>query len=187
MKRCFEAMSHQRAGLAPLEFVLSLPLLLLVMGLMISFGVAASWKIRTHAIAREAAWRTLNLRDGNNNPTPVGWPKSATMSKSNSSPPLIQDNPFMSHSIISGPQLKEPASGHSLPVNNSLMDLSQELIKGHATITRKPTLLQGVLPAQYEFRNNHIILNGNCWQYNKMGFQHSHNNAHRTLELFSSF
>ena len=48
-----------RRGLAPLELVLSLPVLLFVMGLMILIGWAATFKVRTQIHAREAAWRSI--------------------------------------------------------------------------------------------------------------------------------
>lgn len=44
-------------GLAPLEMVLVLPLLMMFMGVIIVFGYAASWKIRSEVVARDVGWK----------------------------------------------------------------------------------------------------------------------------------
>src|ERR1700741_2840147 len=68
-----------RAGLAPLEMTLTLPFLVMMMALMIDFGVVGAWKVRTQANTRYAAWRTVNARTGELNPTPPYWSATATL------------------------------------------------------------------------------------------------------------
>ena len=83
---------HARRGLAPLEFVLSLPLLVMMMALMIDFGVAGAWKIRTQTNARYAGWRTLTSRTGEFNATPPYWPASAPLAARSGTPlPDVSD------------------------------------------------------------------------------------------------
>ena len=50
--------SHGRRGLAPLELVLALPILLFVMALIVCYGTISAWKVREHSVARLAAWET---------------------------------------------------------------------------------------------------------------------------------
>ena len=73
------AIPATRSGLAPLELTLSLPIMLFVMGLMIIVGTTASWKIRTVTNSRQAVWRTIDPRDGEEDPHSRGWPSAARM------------------------------------------------------------------------------------------------------------
>ncbi|MBM4076542.1 MAG: hypothetical protein FJ267_13005, partial [Planctomycetes bacterium] len=66
--------------MAPLEFVLALPMLLIMMALMINFGVAGAWKVRAQVNSRYAGWRTLTNRTGESNAIPPYWPQSAGLS-----------------------------------------------------------------------------------------------------------
>ena len=45
-----------RRGLAPLELVLALPMLVFIAALMVNFGVAGNWKLRSLTIARQQLW-----------------------------------------------------------------------------------------------------------------------------------
>ena len=56
--------SSNRAALAPLEVVFVLPLLMMFMGVIIIFGYAASWKIRSEVVARDVAWKVRYPRHG---------------------------------------------------------------------------------------------------------------------------
>ena len=55
-----------RKGLAPLELVLWIPILLMVAALMVIFGTSAAWRIRGEVSARDAAWRVLTPRTASN-------------------------------------------------------------------------------------------------------------------------
>ena len=48
--------ARRRRGLAPLEFVMALPILLFVMALMINFGTVAVWKVRAWASPATPSW-----------------------------------------------------------------------------------------------------------------------------------
>ena len=44
----------KRRGLAPLEFVLWLPILMMVAGLIVNVGTSQTWRIRGEIVARDA-------------------------------------------------------------------------------------------------------------------------------------
>jgi len=67
----------RRRGLAPLEFVLVLPLMMFIMALMINFGAIASWKVRGLSVARNAAWANRAPRTDAYFWRPESWPASA--------------------------------------------------------------------------------------------------------------
>ena len=68
-----------RRGLAPLELVLALPILLFLMALMINFGTVAAWKVRSLAIARHQLWGNSPGHSLSDYPRPEFWPNSAGM------------------------------------------------------------------------------------------------------------
>ena len=47
-------LAARRRGLAPLELVLAIPLLLFVVALSVIFGAVACWKVRGEVVARDA-------------------------------------------------------------------------------------------------------------------------------------
>ena len=54
-----------RSGLAPLEMVLGLPLVLLLFALMVNAGFTGMWKLRLLGASREVAWRSRDPRSNN--------------------------------------------------------------------------------------------------------------------------
>ena len=68
-----------RRGLAPLELVLSLPIMLLIMALMVNFGTLACWKVRGLSMARLAVWGSRWPRSGDSTPRPAYWPAPGTV------------------------------------------------------------------------------------------------------------
>ena len=73
--------SRRRRGLAPLEFVLWLPVFLFVTALMVNLGTMTAWRIRGEIVARDAAWRVRWPRTGRDEPWPETkvWPANAKM------------------------------------------------------------------------------------------------------------
>lgn len=70
-----------RRGLAPLEFVLWLPILLSVMALMVNYGTMATWRVRGEVVSHDAALRTRWPRTAGDESSPGGtvWPRPAEM------------------------------------------------------------------------------------------------------------
>jgi len=73
--------NRKRRGLAPLEFVMWLPVLMFVTALIVNFGTMAAWRMRGEVVARDAAWRVRYPRTGaaENRPTNRYWPEEAAM------------------------------------------------------------------------------------------------------------
>lgn len=157
----------RRAGLAPLELVLVLPILLFVMALMINLGTGGAWKIRTQINARHAAWRSLEQRSGQGDPHPGNWPADATLqsSVSNSSP--VPFDPYAGQAVVRGPVIVDPITGKYLPVRTGYMNLRPNLVDGEAAISRPYPLLQK-LPGDLSFRRDHVVFDGTRFQFPSM-------------------
>lgn len=171
-----------RRGLAMVEFVLSLPILLFVMALMINFGNMASWKVRTATAARQAVWRQKYDRRGGSDPRIPDWPSTTnnTASMSVSSGQSLFADPFTQHTVVRGPSIMADTSGASLRVNDQL-DVTLGVQNGRASITVKPPLLPAM--EKYQFNVQHPLLdtqshadgsgNGSKWQFQRMGIPYN--------------
>lgn len=94
----------RRRGLAPLELVLWLPVLLFLVALIINYGSMATWRVRGEIVARDAAFRARFGRSGSDEGHLLGeWPTSAVM-MTTVDPPITQiDDPFLQHPVARGP------------------------------------------------------------------------------------
>ena len=160
--------AEARHGLAPLEMVLSLPILMFVMALILIMGTAGAWKVRTQANSRQAAWRSLWPRTGANDPNPAGWPQNAAMQYYDANVPLTPADPLADFPVLRGPMLAEP-SGQFLPVNTNILDTSFGMKHGHARIQRRYPLLAKLPPHGIDFPRETVVLDGTRWQYPTMG------------------
>lgn len=113
-----------RRGLAPLEFVLWLPILLGVMAMMVNLGTMTGWRLRGEIVARDATWRARFPRDAANEPRPENhvWPQPAVIDLVGGAPrdQISQlDDPEIDHPVVRGPlpngfvveQVLNPATG----------------------------------------------------------------------------
>lgn len=97
--------SRRRKGLAPVELVMWLPILLFVAGLMVVFGTMNAWRIRGEVVARDAAWRLRWPRTGLIEPAPElkTWPADADMTvRSDDSFGRLNDR-AVDHPVMVGP------------------------------------------------------------------------------------
>ncbi|QDU37275.1 hypothetical protein Mal4_15850 [Maioricimonas rarisocia] len=161
---------HVRAGLAPLELVLSLPLLLMLMALMIIIGTAGAWKIRTDANSRQAVFRAMWPRSGAADPKPSNYfPPSAQLASTSASPSPLADDPFADYEVVRGPVIGNPFTGSILEVILPTLDITLGLRTGTASINHELPLWP-----RLDRRNNFVrdtqIFAGNQWQHNQMGF-----------------
>ena len=179
-----------RKGLAPLELVLSLPILLFVMGLMILIGWAATFKVRTQIHSREAAWRSIwraNPRsDAQAMRNPPGFPPPAEMSVDRSyvpciRMPTIELAQYDSHQVARGPMLIDPRSGTALRVDRDLLDVRRGMITGRAVVDRGFPVLGQMPPRGYRHEVDFPVLD-NRWQFWQKGL--SSNSARRSLRLY---
>ena len=120
-----------RCGLAMLELVLALPILLFVMALIVNYGTIAAWKVREHSVARLAVWETRWPRSGSTDPRPsYWWPAAASMESSDQGTVAAMDDSRVDLPVARGPL--PPAT-----VNSDLLDPTRGLREGSAGLTRK--------------------------------------------------
>jgi hypothetical protein len=122
-----------RHGLAPLELVLALPLLLFMMALMVNFGVIAAWKVRGSSVARFEVLRERHERSGYVYPRDASWwPTAATYGHG-------ADGNVSIDTTVDASTL-----GGGITVNTSLLDVAQGLMRGHASLNRSYPMLGGM-------------------------------------------
>ncbi|MBN2473596.1 MAG: pilus assembly protein [Pirellulales bacterium] len=147
-------------GLATLEMVLALPILLFVMALMVNFGTLTCWKVRALSVGRQAAWGTRWPRTGFNDPRPDYWPAGANATAVGAGNVPELDDPRVNHPVARGPL------PYGTTVRSELLDPTRGLRRGTAEITRRPAMLGKMGP--YELRARTHILDDK-WQYQRMG------------------
>jgi hypothetical protein len=151
--------SAPRRGLAMLELVMVLPLLLFIMALIMGYGAAATCKVRENGIARLAVWETRWPRTGSTDPRPAYWPASATMESSDQGSVAALDNSGVDLPIARGPL--PPAT-----VNSELLDEAIGLREGDAELTRKYPLSRTL--GSFTIAAKTWMID-NKWQYQRMG------------------
>lgn len=171
----------RRKGLAPLELVLVLPLLLFVMALMMNLGTGGAWKLRTQINARHGVWRALEHRSGQNDPHPGNWPDDARLDVSAASPSPVPFDPFNGQAVVRGPVLTDPVTGEFLPIRRGVLDFLPGLLQGSAEISRPYPLLRS-LPGALDFARDHVVFDGTRFQYQSMGLPA--NTERRVLGLY---
>lgn len=151
-----------RRGTSPVEFVLTLPILLFVMALMINFGTMASWKARASVVARQAVWRQRYDRTGATDPQITGWPGQMGVGGGNS----LFNDPFAQFPVVRGPAISAPNANAALIVDQNLLDITQGVQTGTSAIQVQMPLLPG-LP-QVSFAPQAPLLSGR-WQFGNIG------------------
>ncbi len=138
-----------RAGLAPLELVLSLFFLLVMMALISNFGTIAAWHVRGSEAGRYAAWRSVSLRTGGRFPNPPNWVAPATMGALPGNPinPTRIDQIWWgqgepSQAALRGPAVVDPATGNMFMMGNQqYLEMANQSLIGSANLTRQMPLL----------------------------------------------
>jgi len=180
---------RKRHGLAPLEFVLSLPVLLFMMALMINFGVIAAWKVRTHTAARQVVWRARALHSGNLDPHPADWPRSAsiswkqdkglqTVAKFVSVWPIT--HPFAHGPLVAGTG-HNGQFGQVIMRDRYLLNITDGVGKGTSNIKRSYALMPKM--GTFEFTQEHSILDTRG-QFPSMGFSDNYSRRARGWYIF---
>jgi hypothetical protein len=130
------ARRRRDAGLAPLEFVLWLPVLLFTMALMVNYGTMAAWRVRGEAAAHDAGWRTRWPRSGGGEPDPAASIAVVTRTEN------VRPMPPMAR--LDWPALQLPVARGPLPngfVVNDKLDPTQGPVAGNASVRRNYPLL----------------------------------------------
>lgn len=160
-----------RAGLAPLELVITLPLLLMLMALIINFAHAATWKIRAATSARLAMWRHRPLWSADNDPRPANfWPKSASLLVLGGNR-IGQVDPVWNTSQIAQGWIKGPtfvAGNGRLDVrDNRVNEMSEGVGIGAGAVSLRYPFLPAM--GNMVMRSEHTLLDS-VWQYHTMGY-----------------
>ena len=165
-----------RRGLAPLELVLALPMMLFVMALMVNIGSVGAWKVREQANVRNASWRTLHLRTGDSNPNPPMWPSNAQVNGSGGSDVTQTDSLWNGNQDLATPSVRgdvvtEPSQGMSIVVNR-MLEMDEGVHDGQAPLERQIPMLRGIIPneGQYKLDIQQNVLDGN-WEYHNITFR----------------
>lgn len=175
---------RSRDGLAPLELVLSIPLLMMIMAMMIIVGTAGSWKVRTLANSRQAASRSLWPRTGDSDPKPDSWwPSSAAMGFRDGRPSPLDGDPFGQHYVVRGPAIPSPA-GSSLNVDQSRLDSVDGLKSGWSSIDRDLPVWQQ-LPYRNRYDRDTQVFTDEQWQHGTMG--QGHTNLRRIPVIYPEY
>ena len=161
----------KRRGLSTLEMILALPILLFVMALMVNFGTAACWKVRTLTMARHALWGTRWPRTGMSDPRPKYWPVAGGVRTAGPSDVPELDDPRVNLPVARGSL--EPGA----TVNAELLDPTRGLREGSADITRKFPMLARM--GASELHADTQLLDDK-WQYQRMGLP---SNRHRRIPV----
>lgn len=151
-----------RSGLAPLELVLVLPLMMMVAGLMLFVANAAVWKLRSHGAAREAAFQQFHPRTGEVTVPPPDWVRPEVATTVLAGPPVWGTDPFEMHALFRGP------SWRTLPIDTTRLEGSTGLWIGRAQSNIKSELWPQ-MKVYYRYQRDVTILGSQQWQYQAMG------------------
>ena len=146
-----------RAALAPLEIVFVLPLLMMFMGVIIIFGYAATWKIRSEVVARDVAWKARYPRHGIYNHSSLSDREGSNVfelhERSPEWPERRDDNEMLESSRDSGQNLADYANDEvvvapivrgavpNIEVNNDILDFTRSISEGFADISRPSPIM----------------------------------------------
>lgn len=164
---------YRRSGLAPLELVLALPVLLFVSALMVNFGMVATWRVRGEIVSRDAAWRARSPGRGRFELPSPAWPTDAG-SGTRGGPQIGDlDHPDLLHAVARGPL----PNGFAV---RRILDPVTGYYQGHASIVRRYPLLARL----GTYRSGHIAhpLLDHPWTCSQMGIG---NYSHRTQVLYT--
>lgn len=162
-----------RTGLAPLEFVLVIPLLLFVMALMINYGTVAGWRVRTLGMSRHAAWQSRHPRSMSRSPRPAYWPASANVGSGGAADAPSLDFPAVDLPVVRGPTVGD------FGVRSERLDPSRGFRRGSASLDRDFPLLPSMGP--YHVRSSDELVE-NLWDFHRTG--QAHNFERRTISLY---
>jgi len=154
-------------GLAAVELVLCLPILVFLGALMVNAGFHAKWKVASEVASRHAAYATRHPRWGLSAsfPRPPGWPAPKTWGPGGSPPPANWDPAVLAavdHPVVRGPVL--PLGRGT--VTRELLDPTLGMCHGSASMDEPYPML--VLLGRCRLRTQTNLLE-NTWQYHELG------------------
>lgn len=169
--------SASRAGLAPLELVLVLPLLAMMAALLMFVAFAGVWKQRAHLAAREAAWQSIWPRTDSVE-RPPEWGRRDVTLRTQIGPLIGNVDPWEDHPLFRGPRTMTQTP---LDVDSRYFDGSAGIILGQSqSEIRSPLWPQ--LRVTYRFQRDQLLMAREGWQYESMGLSSA--GTRRSVALF---
>jgi hypothetical protein len=148
---------------------MALPMMLMLLALMIVFGAAGAWKVRTLANSRQAIFRAMWPRTTDDDPKPGNWwPATATMSYSEQFASPFPNDPFEEHTVVRGPTVGDTMGGNSLTVLIDTLDMTDGMHAGQAAIDHEPAMWPR-LSRRNNFDRAFSMFAGHQWQHGNMG------------------
>jgi hypothetical protein len=172
--------SSARRGTAMVELAFAATPLLFIMALMILVGSLGSWKVRTHANARQAAFRAVWPRTTDRDPTPPDWRNGTSLVTTDTTLPLFPFDPYSEHTAVRGPVYSPQQGNGAIPVNGAGFDLRGQVLDARAIVNRPPAIW-GRIGVRTAFTVDYHLLR-NEWQYGAMGY--GGNNDRRGRQLY---
>ena len=149
--------TRSRTGLAPLEMVVALPMLMGIMGLVMVFGFVASWKVRSEVVARDVGFRARNPRSANLHQRSDEWPELQEADRNldltvrgAGNLESVDDQDIVHARIIRGPL---PA----IDVDSDLLDFSRNVVSGVASVDQPSQVMGEIGRVDYESINDFLF------------------------------
>src|SRR5437762_13443616 len=122
--------TRTRRGLAPLELVLAIPLVLFVVALSVIMGAVSCWKVRAESVARDAIFSRRWPRGGPADPQESEW-RVANATRGDQGGPSL---PELDNPVFQNPLLRGPLPG--IGVNSQMLDPTSHARVGWSQLTR---------------------------------------------------
>lgn len=164
----------RRRGLAPLELVLAIPLLMFAVALCVIIGAVACWKVRAEVQGRDAIFSRRYGRGGAVDPQPVEW-RVATAVRGDRGGRAMTE---LDHAVFQNPLIRGPLP-NAIGVDNEMLDPTNHARVGYAQLTRDPPALGKLGP--YSLNVEQPLLDGK-WQYWQLGI--GNNTSRRVRRLY---
>ena len=149
-----------RRGLAPLELVLAIPILMFVLALSVIFGAVTCWKIRGEVVARDAIFSSR--WPGNGGIAGKEWRVPLATRGVRGGPALTElDHPVFQNELIRGPL------PNGIRVDDEMLDPTNHARIGVSHLRRDPPALGKIGPYQVDVEQP--LLDGK-WQFWQLGY-----------------
>ena len=147
--------AESRSGLAPVEMILVLPVLMLMMSIIVVFGYAATWKARSEIVSRDVLWRKRNPRFTNTTTRAIEWPQQVEPEIAEWSWGDVADlETYDGNSVTESPIIRGPIP--SVNVNSEILNFGRDVERGVAILEKAPPIMENL--GYLDYRVSHVLL-----------------------------
>ena len=158
------------------------------MALMVSFGAAATWKVRTLNFARQGIWRDRSTWNGDGDPRIGSLPSSASMGGGTAGDltriDTLWDVGSIQHPVTRGPRVtgqgQDQTTGHVDVRDRRYFEMAEGVRQGTAEMSRRYALLPRMGSFRYDV--THTLLDSR-WQFPSQGF--ASNDSRRAKDWYN--